>query len=170
MPFWLSEKIRQLPLSWIQARVRADEMGCWIWFGNVDKGRLTAVLSSGRKRHHAFDARRLVYRLVHGRTPQRKSSPRCAHHAHCVHPEHLVLRPLSPVHESAALFGAAISSGRRSGSKVMTDDKARQIRQSTEPLRVVAQRMGCSVGLASLIRRGLAWAAPSPWDGLGSRP
>ena len=163
MPFWLSEKLRLLPLEWVQSRVVPGDCDCWLWSGPVNKGRLTAILTSGRGRQHAFDARRLVYRLVHGRLPgARKSSPRCAHHERCVNPEHLVLRPASPVHVSEALWRDAISLGRRKGSLVMTPEKAKEIRQSEEPLRVIAVRLGCSVSLASLIRRGLAWADPSP--------
>jgi hypothetical protein len=168
VPFWLSEKLRLLPLEWVQARVVPGECDCWLWCGAVNKGRLTAILTSGRGRQHAFDARRLVYRLVHGRTPGRKFSPRCLHHEHCVNPEHLVLRPVSPVHVSEALWRDAISHARRKASLVMTPAKAQEIRQSTEPLRVIAGRVGCSVTLASLIRRGLAWAEPSPWRGLMS--
>lgn len=165
-PFWLSEKLRLLPLSWIEARVVPGDCDCWLWCGANDRGRLTAVLTSGRGRQHSFDARRLVYRLVHGRTPKRGFSPRCLHHAECVNPEHLVLRPVLPVHVSDALWRDAISTARRKGSLVMTPEKAREIRQSEEPLRAIAGRVGCSVSLASLIRRGLAWGEPSPWRGL----
>lgn len=167
VPFWLSEKLRLLPLEWVQARVVPGDCDCWIWCGAKDKGRLTAILTSGRGRQHAFDARRLVYRLVHGRMPKgRKSSPRCVHHECCVNPEHLVLRPMSPVHVSDSLWRDAISNARRKNSLVMTPAKAKEIRQSDEPLRAIAVRMGCSVSLTSLIRRGLAWAEPSPWKGL----
>ena len=166
MPAWLSAKVGQLPLAWIEQRVVEGECGCWLWAGSVNKGRLTAILTWGRGRQHAFDARRLVYRLAHGRFAPSHLSPRCPHHAHCVHPDHLVLVPLSPVHASSALWRAAISQGRKKASAIMDEDKAAHIRSSTEPLRVVAQQVGCSVSMASLIRRGLIWAAPTPWAGL----
>lgn len=167
MPFWVSEKLRLLPLSWLEARVVPGECDCWLWSAGKNKGRLTAILTSGRGRQQTFDARRLVYRLVHGRTPRRGLSPRCPHHECCVNPDHLLLRALSPVHGSEALWRDSISRGRRAASQVMSDAKARQIRESTDTLRVVAARVGCSIGLASLIRRGLAWPeAASPFSRL----
>ena len=166
MPFWLSEKLRLLPLAWVQARVVEGDGGCWLWCGPRDKGRLTAMLTGGRGRQYSFDARRLVYGLTHGRMPRRTSSPRCEHDACCVNPDHLVLTPLSPVHPARAQWCAAMSLGHRKNSTVMDPAKAREIRLSNEPLRVVAARLGCSVSLASLVRRGLAWSESSPWKGL----
>lgn len=166
-PAWLTAKLAALPMAWIEARVVEDAHGCWLWTGQECRGRLTVMLTSGRRQQKTLDARRLVYRLVYGQSASRSMSPRCTHNGRCVHPDHLALQPMSPRHESVALWRAAISRARQRGSLVMNHEKARQIRNSHEPLRVLAQRFGCSVSLASLIRRGLAWPEPaSPFSAL----
>ena len=164
---WYERKLATLPLAWIEARVIEDEMGCWLWSGHMSNGALMAILTNGRGHQKTTDARRLVYRLVHHKTPDRSMSPRCPHNDCCVHPDHLRLRPASPVHASKALWCESIARARQRGSVIMSMEKAREIRSSAEPLRVVANRLGCSVSLASLVRRGLAWPEPrNPFSGL----
>lgn len=55
-----------------------------------------------------------------------------------------------------SLYGYRLRGSRNPSSKI-TDEAVRMIRQSNEPLRVVAARCGISITTASLIRRREAW-------------
>lgn len=71
-----------------------------------------------------------------------------------------------PNHHTAKIAAAK----RASPQAKITQEDARAIRESVEPLRVMSERYGIHIGTASKIRRGLCRRDfYSPWTGLGDR-
>lgn len=158
-PAWVADRLQAFGLQrLLQSARECPDDGCLIWAGLMKRGSARISFAQGGKEVF-FDARRLVWELVHGYAPPAHLSPRCACNELCFHPDHLRLRPRASTPANRQLWRKNLAAGQRAKSPV-TLEAARSIRASAEPLRVVAQRHGCSVATASKIRRGLVWQEP----------
>jgi hypothetical protein len=167
-PHWLDERLARLPALWLEGRVKENAEGCWRWNGAAQGGKLMACITSGCANRLTLDARRLVWRLVHGAFPAAGQSPRCPDCADCVHPEHLELRERKSLAANRTAFCAAVARGKRGKSAVMTAELAKEIRESNESQRAKARKYGLSQSFVGAIERGQSWAEPgSVFAGMG---
>ena len=122
--------------------------------------------------------RRAMFRLAGGELiPRKPIDTRCGD-KRCLNAAHLFQSTNSKIGQRAAQRGAwsglarkvKISKAKR-GKMKLTEEKAREIRESSESGPVLALRYGVDKSLVNNIKRGVAWRdyTASPWAGLGGR-
>jgi len=141
-----------------------EEGDCWIWQAGVNRD------GHAQFRSLADGCARLVRRMVwrfcgNEIEPRQPLGSKCGDRR-CVNPAHMYPSTLKALVRSAAARGAysglahaaAIAAARRK-SKVakLTVDKAREIRESTEPGHVLAERYGVCKSVVNGIRAGRRW-------------
>lgn len=161
-------------------RVPVDRDDCWAWLGGTAgnyKGRLRygRVKLGGRAQY----VHRVVYELANG--PIRpgmhlvRNIDVCHSDERCCNPAHwmaVLARTKTKVFakQGRASRGIrhalAVAVGKRQVSLKLNIEKAREIRASAEPARVVAQRYGIHESMVWRIRRGECWAEATPFSGL----
>ena len=155
--------------------IRKLECGCLVWRGCV-AGRTYARLRIAGTLHWAH---RYAYALVHGPIPAgvvlNRRTEVCEEPL-CVNPAHWGRATRQSVPKMNARRGLVatglshavrVAVGRRKTAPKLTLEKAREIRASTEPARVVADRYGIDLSMVYYIRRGQCWAEATPFSGLG---
>lgn len=148
-----------------------DDAGCWLWTGYCDKGVMPVISINGSP----TTVRRTVYRLAVGEIRTGFEVVGTCERVKCVAPEHLKQiskaqrrRELTARRSPASLIRLTSANRVRQGK--LTMEKAREIRASDEPTKDLAERYGVSSTLIGYVRRGISWAEPSPFAGLGARP
>ena len=122
--------------------------------------------------------RRAMFRLAGGELiPRQPIDTRCGDKL-CLNAAHLVQSTIAKIGQRAARRGAwsglarkvKIAKAKR-GKMKLTEEKAREIRESSESGPVLAARYGVNKSLVNGIKRGVAWRdyTPNPWAGLGGR-
>lgn len=172
----LDEFIARYPV-----RVPVDRSDCWLWIGGTG-GNYKGRLRYGRIRFdgHVCYVHRVVYQLVHGPLdPDQqlvRNVARCLSDERCCNPDHWIV---SDKHKKSKLLkqqrrlsrgqthSLAVARGRRRTAQKLTIEKAREIRASTDPAQVVADRYGIDRSMVYHIRRGDSWAEATPFSGLG---
>jgi hypothetical protein len=154
--------------EWIEERAVANDE-CWIWKLVLLHGKQP----QGKYKGKIILVRREILKARKGKEFARNCFAVCSCGTHgCVRPEHIVAQT-----RSAALKGrkmpehqkAAIARARRANGKVDKDIVA-EIRDSSGPAWVVAQRYGIHKDYVSQIRTHKAWKDyGSPFAGLGAR-
>ena len=162
-------------------RVPVDRSDCWPWIGGTG-GNYKGRLRYGRIRFdgRACYAHRVVYQLVHGPLdPDQqlvRNVARCLSDERCCNPDHWIVidkrKKLRLLKQQRRLscgkkHSLAVALGRRRTAPKLTLEKAREIRASTEPARIVADRYGIDLSMVYYVRRGQCWAEATPFSGLG---
>lgn len=149
-------------------KARCTECGdCWLWDG--------AVNVAGLPRYGKGSARRRIWAALNGPIVGPYFVGCNCDERRCLNPKHLVLRTKSSVskdgHANAikAKRHLAVTIIARAKGK-LNDQAARQIRESDETLKVLAERYGVHFSLISKVKTGKAWRPlSSPFAGLGAR-
>lgn len=163
-------------MDWIRLRCREDEdTGCLLWRQAVNhSGSPVAakVLTDGKKT--TVQLRRQVWEHRHGPVPEGMlvtfscKHARCLHHLELVTKAEVIRRKWTKTDARAKQIAGMTKAGRERSALDM--EKAREIRNSDETLKKIAARLGISVSLASLVRRGVRWKEPAnPFAGLGAQ-
>lgn len=154
---------------------RTDEIGdCLVWNSTIG--------TTGYPIIHTPDgcrlARRLAFTLSGGVLKQRQPVATTCGDKRCINPEHLRASTTAKIAQAAArrgaystrARGAKIAAARRNGGAKLTEALAAEIRLSSEPGRVLADRYGVDKSLVNRIKRGTAWRDySSPFAGLVRR-
>lgn len=157
----------EIDLGWLQARVREDDEGCWIWTGCMSKaGQPQATIN-----YQHFLVRRAVWQAAHNRVllPTTWVGVKCGKHG-CTHPDCLVARGRAEAlrgHHMTVAHKATIARVKRAKSAI-TDEMIAEIMTSNEPDKVIAERLGVCASYPSKVRQGrLRRQYSSPFAGLG---
>jgi len=160
--------------AYLLARIRrrcTEDAGCWLWTGYCDKGTVPVINLDGVP----TTVRRQVYLAAVGPIRTGYEVTNSCERQKCVAPEHLKQlskaqrrREMSRNRPASALVRITSANRLRQGKLDM--EKARAIRASEEPAKVLAERYGVSQTLIGFVRRGISWQEPSPFAGLGARP
>jgi hypothetical protein len=158
--------------AYLMQRIRAlshEDGGCLIWEGRVNEAGLP---SYGR----SSSARRRIWLALNGEIPPGYFVGCDCGEKLCLEPKHLILRTKSSIVKSGWTTPAkakrvrAIKLTARSKAK-LTDQAVQEIRESTAPLKELAERFGVHFSLIGKVRQGHAWKPlNSPFAGLGARP
>jgi hypothetical protein len=163
-------------LSLMDIIERTEELAdCLLWTGATGK--------SGHPIYKPYGCpctltRRAVFRLTVGELVHREPIDTTCGEKLCLNPSHLVRSTVSKIGKRAAKTGAWSGLARRAkiaktkrGQMKLTEEKAREIRESAESGPVLAERYGVNKSLVNNIKRGVAWRdyTPNPWAGLGAR-
>ena len=158
----------EITLEWLEARVRADEDGCWIWTGYTTKhGQPQARLN-----YQLILVRRVVWEMTHDK--ELKSTMWVAAKCNkpgCCHPDCMVARTRSQALKGRGmtlLHRAAIATAKRRNSDI-PDEVVAEVRASDEQARQMARRLGLTESYVSLVRRGkIRVDLRNPFAGLGA--
>jgi len=158
----------EITLEWLEARVRADDDGCWIWTGYTTKhGQPQARLN-----YQLILVRRVVWEMTHDK--ELKSTMWVAAKCNkpgCCHPDCMVARTRSQALKGRGmtlLHRAAIATAKRRNSDI-PDEVVAEVRASDEQARQMACRLGLTESYVSLVRRGkIRVDLRNPFTGLGA--
>lgn len=158
----------EITLEWLEARVRADDDGCWIWTGYTTKhGQPQARLN-----YQLILVRRVVWEMTHDK--ELKSTMWVAAKCNkpgCCHPDCMVARTRSQALKGRGmtlLHRAAIATAKRRNSDI-PDEVVAEVRASDEQARQMARRLGLTESYVSLVRRGkIRVDLRNPFAGLGA--
>lgn len=158
----------EITLEWLEARVRADDDGCWIWTGYTTKhGQPQARLN-----YQLVLVRRVVWEMTHDK--ELKSTMWVAAKCNkpgCCHPDCMVARTRSQALKGRGmtlLRRAAIATAKRRNSDI-PDEVVAEVRASDEQARQMARRLGLTESYVSLVRRGkIRVDLRNPFAGLGA--
>lgn len=144
-----------------------EEGDCLLWQGRVSTG--------GVPRWNNRSLRRVVYEAAYGEVPEGLLASTNCGHPECLNPAHLVTKTkgqvLADTYATSDLaLRRSVTSTRIARATAKLDiHKAREIRESTETLDVLAQRYSVDRTLCGFIKQGKAWKEPNPFSGLGAR-
>ena len=158
----------EITIEWLEARVRADDDGCWIWTGYTTKhGQPQARLN-----YQLVLVRRVVWEMTHDK--ELKSTMWVAAKCNkpgCCHPDCMVARTRSQALKGRGmtlLHRAAIATAKRRNSDI-PDEVVAEVRASDEQARQMARRLGLTESYVSLVRRGkIRVDLRNPFAGLGA--
>lgn len=158
----------EITLEWLEARVRTDDDGCWIWTGYTTKhGQPQARLN-----YQLILVRRVVWEMTHDK--ELKSTMWVAAKCNkpgCCHPDCMVARTRSQALKGRGmtlLHRAAIATAKRRNSDI-PDEVVAEVRASDEQARQMARRLGLTESYVSLVRRGkIRVDLRNPFTGLGA--
>lgn len=155
---------------------RTDEIAdCMIWNGGVGE--------SGHPIYKPYGGvctlvRRAMFSFAIGPLEKRKPIDVKCGEKRCVNPAHMVRSSVAEIAKKAAARGAFSSLARRAKiakskrkNGKLTEEKAQEIRESSESTKILAERYGVNKSLINGIKLGKFWRdySPNPWAGLGAR-
>lgn len=146
LPTNIEEKIVRIPIG-----------GCWLWLGALDQLGYGFACLPGRR---VVRAHRAVYEFCRGSIPQgmhllHRCDVRC-----CVNPAHLFLGTHVDNMADMVKKGRARNRPRPGESNPLAKLRAEQvieIRESSEPQRILAARYGIDQSTVSNIKTGRRW-------------
>lgn len=153
---------REMPdinMDWLLRRCTQETQedgGCLIWRRQMKNGPITTI--DGR----VWKVRHLVWAMQRDGKPKRSYAPMptvCADER-CVHPDHLTLikRNSHQVGTKLPLLQRMhIAQAKRATSAKLDEERARNIRTSTETLQALAQSNGIALSLVQRIKTGQSW-------------
>lgn len=153
----------------IRARCR-DDAGCWIWQHYATGGTTPVINIKGTP----TTVRRLVYEAAIGPVKPGHEVVNTCEQTLCCNPECLeqitvAARRRRLAEKRNVRQPASFVRHIRETHGKLDMEKARAIRASEEQSKVLAARYGVSSTLIGYVRRGVSWAEPSPFAGLGAR-
>lgn len=143
-------------------KARCIECGdCWEWQGGLIGGGHPQVRYKGQ----CGSARRAVYELSGGRLYQKSFIVTTCENRLCLNPAHLKQMTQAQYMQKLGALGvqgglvrtANVARGKQAQAGKITMADARQIRQSDEPVKSLAERYGLSPERIYRIRKGTAW-------------
>jgi hypothetical protein len=150
-----------------------EDGDCFLWTGSLDSKGIPRMSVRVDGKSTTLQIRRFMWKHKTGKpAPDHLKvtvtcgNPRCLEHMELIPPGEVVSRTA----KRANVKTKRRLSGLRSRERAKIDmEKARDIRNSDEPLRVVAERHGISLTNASRVRRNLSWKEDgNPFAGLGA--
>lgn len=129
---------------------------CWPWRGSITRGGY-GQLSHGSA---AVYAHRIAYLLWNGPIPDRQLVLHRCDNPPCCNPTHLFLGTHQDNADDCVAKGRSRGRspvGERMWNSKLTEALVREIRASDEPQKALAQRVGVSQALVSLVRRYRIW-------------
>lgn len=123
-----------------QYGVEKDEHGCWLWTGSLSHNGYARMYVKGKEQN----VHRHVYETMIGDVPAGHQIDHRCRVRRCINPEHL--EAVTPTENIR----------RASGTK-LTVEQVKEIRESSEDYRAVANKLGISPEYVHSIRRGLNW-------------
>lgn len=156
-------------------RQRVIEVGdCWEWQGYHQNNTPQVIAYPGGVKK-MVSVRRMLRELVTGQPqPDGNYSNTCGNHR-CVNPDHTIyrnesghMRDMGRKRKVSAVTANKLRKYRvENGLAKLDESKAQEIRLSSEPAPVLAERFGVSKSWITKIRRGKAWRVlSSPFAGL----
>lgn len=131
--------------------VERHESGCWIWVGAKTGNGYGHICSSGRKDM----AHRVSWMIHRGPIPEGMEVCHSCDVRPCVNPAHLFLGTQSDNMQDCAKKGRlADVSGENSPTAKLSNLQASEIRNSCEPVKVLAAQYGISIWTVYDIRSG----------------
>jgi len=164
----------KIDIDYIRSRCREDG-DCWIWRLGFTS-RQVPSMHAGKK---IVGVRRVVAELLGLSIEGKKVSNTCGD-KRCVCPDHVLPITASALgklsakrtgYAQIAVRNKKISDAKRAHHAKLTEEQAREVRESPETLKQVAGRFGIAVATAGRIRAGKAWKnyGATPFSGLGAR-
>lgn len=146
--------------NWEDLALRCDmeqDGDCWIWRGHVDDRRRIRVHFQGE----STSMGQVIGFLRTGKRPTKAVWVRTCNSDMCCNPEHWGPSTMSAVQRrnpaaNLSLRKLKVTIACRAIAKI-DEEKARDIRESTEPYAVRAKRHGLSISHTGRIARGEAW-------------
>lgn len=146
----------------VRSRCTEDDR-CLIWNQGVNSGGYPMTSINGKP---GANVRKFIFTELLGRTVPagKRVTSRCGNRRCCS--EHcLMAQPIGTIikrgYEKRCLTGAGLKLlQERCPFSKLDREKAREIRASTEPTKVLAARYGISAASTSAIKRGEAWREP----------
>lgn len=151
----------------------AEDCDCLVWTRSCCNGH--PAMRVGTKTNLV---RRVLWTELHGEIPAGHIVHMTCTTPKCVQPEHLELTTYKKLGKQLGALGimsgpvrsAAIARAKRKTHGKLSDEAVRDIRNSDEPGRVLAERHGVSQAHVSKVQKHKAWREfSSPFNGLGAR-
>ena len=150
---WLTAKAPTTIWFWA-GFYKEPNTGCWIWERGIDHHGYGGInIARGKM----VKAHRFSWELHNGPIPPGLNVLHKCDTRPCVNPDHLYLGSQADNLADAKRKGRT-AKGVRNGSARLTEAQVREIRASTEPARIVAERYGIHREHAAQIRRRRAWS------------
>jgi hypothetical protein len=151
-----------------------EEGDCWLWQGYIVNSTPQVIgYPDGKKK--MVSVRRMLRELVTGqKQPDGHFGNTCGNHQ-CVNPDHAIwrgqdahMRAMAKTRTVSTVTAHKLRQHRiNAGFAKLDESKAQEIRMSSEPAPVLAERFGVSKSAISRIRRNEVWRIlTSPWQGL----
>ena len=150
-----------------------DDGGCLVWPLSCCNGHPATRVGT-----KTMLVRRVVWAELHGEIPAGHIVHMTCTTPLCVEPEHMELTTFKKLGNKLGALGvmsgpvrsAAIARAKRKTHAKLTDEAVRDIRNSSELGRVLAERHGVSQAHVSKVQLHKAWREfSSPFNGLGAR-
>lgn len=144
----------------LMMRVEMAPSGCWEWRGTTEKfgyGRMYRREGTTRR---SLSTHRVSYELHIGPIPSGMCVLHSCDNPPCVNPEHLRLGTRLDNARDREGRGRGASekrSGERNGRHRLTEAQVRVIRNSTRPLRALAEEFGVGHSTVRAVRTGRTW-------------
>jgi hypothetical protein len=156
-------------------RSRVIEVGdCWEWQGYIQNNTPQVIgYPDGKKK--MVSVRRMLREIITGQPQPDGHYGNTCGNPRCVNPDHTLwksaaahMRAMGRERKVSTVTANKLRKFRvEAGLAKLDESKAQEIRLSSEPASVVAERFGVSKSWITKIRRGAAWRVlTSPWQGL----
>lgn len=142
-----------------EAKISREENGCWLWVG-AKSGRSyrymhgSIALPNTRK---SANASRVSWELYRGAIPAGICVLHKCDNPLCVNPDHLFLGTHAENMADMKEKGRS-TAGERSTRAKLTSEMVAEIRSSSHPNKIIANRFGVAPSTVSHIRRGRGWS------------
>jgi len=138
-------------------RCRMDPVtGCWIWMRSKDTkgyGRITKTLG---EEHKTYRAHRIAWEEYYGLVPEGMCVLHQCDTPACCRPDHLFLGTLQDNSSDMVAKGRSARGPKHRAAK-LTENDVLNIRKSTEPQKILAERYGVDQSAISHIKSGRVW-------------
>lgn len=132
---------------------------CWEWQGATDRKGYGLMWAGAELRKNAacMSAHRLAWMFRHGPITSEQHVLHKCDNPRCVNPDHLFLGTQAANNADMRAKNRH-QHGARHYRATLTEEQARAIKCSAEPIRVAAERYGVSYEVARRIRNGTRWS------------
>lgn len=146
---------------WSNVDVRGPE-DCWPWIGSIGANGYGKIGIKGR----FYTASRLAWFIANGEQPRGCVCHTCDNPP-CCNPAHLWVGTILQNMRDAQKKGRYSNRGGcGGGTRALSDEQVQEIRRSTLPMRILAERFGVSSSTISNVRLGRnAYALATPSSG-----
>lgn len=125
--------------------------GCWLWTASVDGHGYGKIFKDGRLQK----AHRVAYELYKSKIPDGLLALHHCDNRLCINPDHIFIGTQRDNMIDKCAKGRG--NGEKHPMAKLSDAHALEIKQSKEPLKVLAERFSVSIATISRIRNGKKW-------------